>query len=318
MRRSSRAGRDAGEVPPGLGCTIRVGPSTAAAGVGDTAGPRSVVYGALTGAAAREVAQTLAAVARDHSMVGSAAVFPERGRSRRAAGGRHPARGAAVPTAATCVRRSASDRRASSSSTWSRDGPHAVVAGTTGAGKSELLVSWVLAMAARHPPSAVTFLLVDFKGGAAFAPLARLPHVSAPSAIWTRVAAARAIESLRAELRRRERVLAECGARSIDELVAPASSAQAALVIVVDEFAAVVSDQPELHELFADLAARGRSLGLHLILCTQRPSGVVRDARARQRHAADLAAGDRSRRQLRDARHGCRDRRSPRRLGGGR
>src|SRR5258708_36856253 len=52
----------------------------------------------------------------------------------------------------------------------------------------------------------------------------------------------------------------------------------ARLVIVVDEFAAVVSGQPELHELFADLSARGRSLGLHLILCTQRPSGVVRDA----------------------------------------
>src|SRR5258708_39991748 len=52
----------------------------------------------------------------------------------------------------------------------------------------------------------------------------------------------------------------------------------ARLVIVVDEFAAVVSGQPELHELFADLSARGRSLGLHLVLCTQRPSGVVRDA----------------------------------------
>jgi len=162
-----------------------------------------------------------------------------------------------------------------------RDGPHAVVAGTTGAGKSELLVSWVLAMAARHPPNAVTFLLVDFKGGAAFAPLAGLPHVIGTVSDLDARRSARAIESLRAELLRRERVLFESGVRSIDEWesTARAESARLArLVIVVDEFAAVVSGQPELHELFADISARGRSLGLHLILCTQRPSGVVRDA----------------------------------------
>lgn len=172
------------------------------------------------------------------------------------------------------------------------DGPHAVVAGTTGAGKSELLVSWVLAMAARHPPSAVTFLLVDFKGGAAFAPLAGLAHVIGTVSDLDARRSARAIESLRAELLRRERLLAERGARSIDEWEARAAAQAgdprpdgggapaglARLVIVVDEFAAVVSGQPELHELFADLSARGRSLGLHLILCTQRPSGVVRDA----------------------------------------
>jgi S-DNA-T family DNA segregation ATPase FtsK/SpoIIIE len=177
-----------------------------------------------------------------------------------------------------------------------RDGPHAVVAGTTGAGKSELLVSWVLAMAARHPPSAVTFLLVDFKGGAAFAPLAGLAHVIGTVSDLDARRSARAIESLRAELLRRERLLAERGVRSIDEWEArtaivgeaaarretagegAAPAGLARLVIVVDEFAAVVSGQPELHELFADLSARGRSLGLHLILCTQRPSGVVRDA----------------------------------------
>jgi S-DNA-T family DNA segregation ATPase FtsK/SpoIIIE len=162
------------------------------------------------------------------------------------------------------------------------DGPHAVVAGTTGAGKSELLVSWVLAMATRHPPSAVTFLLVDFKGGAAFAPLAGLPHVVGTVSDLDARRSARAIESLRAELLRRERVLAEQGARSIDELEGARRDGPVPrltrLVIVVDEFAAVVSGQPELHELFADISGRGRSLGLHLILCTQRPSGVVRDA----------------------------------------
>ena len=155
------------------------------------------------------------------------------------------------------------------------EGPHAVVAGTTGTGKSELLVSWVLAMAARHPVDAVNFLLVDFKGGAAFAPLAGLPHVVGTVSDLDARRSRRAIESLRAELLRRERLLAQHGVRSLEEL---GPGVLARLVIVVDEFAAVVSGQPELHEVFVDLAARGRSLGLHLILCTQRPSGVVRDS----------------------------------------
>lgn len=153
-----------------------------------------------------------------------------------------------------------------------RDGPHAVVAGTTGAGKSELLVSWVLAMATRYPPSAVTFLLVDFKGGAAFTPFAGVPHVVGIVSDLDGRRSIRAIDSLRAELHRREVILADQGVRSVEEAVGLAR-----LVIVVDEFAAVVSGRPELHDVFADLAARGRSLGLHLVLCTQRPSGVVRD-----------------------------------------
>jgi S-DNA-T family DNA segregation ATPase FtsK/SpoIIIE len=155
------------------------------------------------------------------------------------------------------------------------DGPHAVVAGTTGAGKSELLVAWVLGMAAGRSPDEVSFVLVDFKGGAAFAPLAGLPHVLGTLSDLDAGLARRAIESLRAEVRRRELALAQAGARAIDEL--PVGDL-ARLVVVVDEFAALVTESPELHTLFADLAARGRSLGVHLVLCTQRPSGVVRDA----------------------------------------
>ena len=136
-------------------------------------------------------------------------------------------------------------------------------------------MAWVVALAALNPPSRVSFLLVDFKGGAAFAPLAGLPHVIGTLSDLDGRLAARAVESLRAELRRRERLLAERAARSIDELPA---GVLARLVIVVDEFAAVVAEHPELQPVFADLAARGRSLGLHLVLCTQRPSGVIRDA----------------------------------------
>jgi len=151
-------------------------------------------------------------------------------------------------------------------------GPHAVVGGTTGSGKSELLIAWVLSMAAMHSPEAVNFLLVDFKGGAAFASLESLPHTVGTITDLDDDTARRALESLRAELRFRERQLAGGGARSIED-----HAAMSRLVIVVDEFQAMLADYPELQTLFADIAARGRSLGVHLILCTQRPGGVVRD-----------------------------------------
>ena len=156
------------------------------------------------------------------------------------------------------------------------DGPHAVVGGTTGSGKSELLVSWVLGMAAAYSPEAVNFLLVDFKGGSSFAAVRDLPHSVGLITDLDSSSAARALTSLGAELRYRERVLAGSGARAIDDL--PEDVHLPRLVIVVDEFAAMVNDFPDLHQLFADIAARGRSLGVHLILCTQRPSGAIRDS----------------------------------------
>jgi S-DNA-T family DNA segregation ATPase FtsK/SpoIIIE len=261
------------DLPPGLGVIVDLSPTA------EAVAPEVPLE--LVGAArAADAAKTMAAVAAERRMLAPRREVPD-----------------AVRLAEVLA---ASDRESASESARSglrapvgrdaagvveldlvRDGPHAVVAGTTGAGKSELLVSWVLAMAARHPPSAVTFLLVDFKGGAAFAPLAGLPHVLGTVSDLDGRRSARAIESLRAELLRRERILFDGGARSIDEWESRAAAPGerlARLVIVVDEFAAVVSGQPELHELFADLAGRGRSLGLHLILCTQRPSGVVRDA----------------------------------------
>lgn len=153
------------------------------------------------------------------------------------------------------------------------DGPHAVIGGTTGSGKSELLVAWVVAMSAAYGPEQVNFLLVDFKGGSAFAALSGLRHVVGTITDLDAVGAARALSSIRAELRYRERSLAEAGSTTISQLVDVPR-----LVIVVDEFAAMLTDHPDLHGLFVDIAARGRSLGVHLILCTQRPAGVVRDA----------------------------------------
>lgn len=156
------------------------------------------------------------------------------------------------------------------------DGPHAVIGGTTGSGKSELLISWVLALAGTCSPEEVNFLLVDFKGGSSFAAARRLPHTVGLITDLDSAAAGRALTSLRAELRYRERALADSGVRSIGEL--EGENRMPRLVIVVDEFAVVASEFPELQVLFADLAARGRSLGVHLILCTQRPAGVIRDS----------------------------------------
>ncbi|GGF46677.1 hypothetical protein GCM10010922_23040 [Microbacterium sorbitolivorans] len=154
------------------------------------------------------------------------------------------------------------------------DGPHAVVVGTTGAGKSELLTTWISALAAAHSPSELVFLLGDFKGGTAFDHLRSLPHVTGVLTDLDGVGARRAVEGLRAEIHRRERVIAGAGARDI----ADPRVGLARLVIVIDEFAALLQDHPDLHEVFTDIAARGRALGMHLVLGTQRASGILRDA----------------------------------------
>ncbi|MET0734073.1 MAG: FtsK/SpoIIIE domain-containing protein [Microbacterium sp.] len=154
------------------------------------------------------------------------------------------------------------------------DGPHAVVAGVTGSGKSELLITWVLALSATHSTREVSFLLADFKGGTAFDGLRALPHVTGVITDLDGSGARRAMESLRAEVRWRESELARCGARDIRD----PRVTMPRLVIVVDEFAALLGDHPELHAVFADVAARGRALGMHLVLGTQRIAGVVRDS----------------------------------------
>jgi S-DNA-T family DNA segregation ATPase FtsK/SpoIIIE len=154
-------------------------------------------------------------------------------------------------------------------------GPHAIVAGTTGSGKSEFLLAWLAALAACHPPTRVAFLLVDFKGGAAFEPIRELPHVTGIVTDLDEGEAERAVLSLRAELRHRESVLRAERVRDIAELAPDVELSR--LVIVIDEFQAMVERFPELGVVIADIAARGRSLGVHLVLASQRPNGVVRE-----------------------------------------
>jgi S-DNA-T family DNA segregation ATPase FtsK/SpoIIIE len=154
------------------------------------------------------------------------------------------------------------------------DGPHAIVTGTTGTGKSELLVSWVTAIAAVNGPDRVTFVLADFKGGTAFEPLRDLKQVAAVITDLDEDGARRGVSSLTAEIRHREAILAAAGARDVRDVAMPR------LIIVVDEFAALLQEHPDLGAVFTDVAARGRALGMHLILGTQRAAGVVREALA--------------------------------------
>jgi S-DNA-T family DNA segregation ATPase FtsK/SpoIIIE len=158
------------------------------------------------------------------------------------------------------------------------DGPHALVGGTTGSGKSELLQAWILAMATAHSPQRLTFLLIDYKGGSAFSDCVRLPHTVGLVTDLSPYLVRRALTSLSAELRYREHVLAKHRAKDLVELEkAGLVDAPPSLVIVVDEFAALVSEVPEFVDGVVNVAQRGRSLGLHLILATQRPAGVIKD-----------------------------------------
>ncbi|MFD6029473.1 FtsK/SpoIIIE domain-containing protein [Cellulosimicrobium funkei] len=153
-----------------------------------------------------------------------------------------------------------------------REGPHVLVAGTTGAGKSELLQSLVAGLALGRSPDELSFALVDFKGGASFGACGRLPHVVGQVTDLDPGLAGRALAGLRAELHRRERILAAADVASIDALP---RGRLARLVVVVDEFRALADDLPDLVPGLLRVAAQGRSLGVHLVLATQRPAGAV-------------------------------------------
>ncbi|HEX5332630.1 MAG TPA: FtsK/SpoIIIE domain-containing protein [Cellulomonas sp.] len=162
-----------------------------------------------------------------------------------------------------------------------RDGPHALVAGTTGAGKSALLQTLILSLALAHPPTRLAIALVDYKGGASFGPCADLPHVVGQVTDLDGSLATRALAGLRAELNHRERTLAAAGVADLAELwLAHDSGATSVappprLLVVVDEFRAMADEHPDFLPGLLRLAAQGRSLGMHLVLATQRPAGAI-------------------------------------------
>jgi S-DNA-T family DNA segregation ATPase FtsK/SpoIIIE len=156
------------------------------------------------------------------------------------------------------------------------DGPHALVAGMTGAGKSELLQSFIASLASAHPPTRLSFLLIDYKGGAAFKDCTALPHTVGLVTDLDAHLTQRALVSLNAELQRRERLLRDAGAKDLADMERrDADTVPPSLVIVIDEFATLAKEVPDFIEGVVDVAQRGRSLGVHLLLATQRPGGVV-------------------------------------------
>ncbi len=162
------------------------------------------------------------------------------------------------------------------------DGPHGLIAGTTGAGKSELLQTMIASLAVANRPDEMTFVLIDYKGGAAFKDCASLPHVVGMVTDLDGHLTERALESLGAELRRREELLLHADAKDIEDYCdmfdaghLRASARVPRLVLVIDEFATLAGELPDFVEGLVDIGRRGRSLGVHLLLATQRPAGVV-------------------------------------------
>lgn len=159
-----------------------------------------------------------------------------------------------------------------------RDGPHGLIAGTTGSGKSELLRSLVLGLALHVSPEHLNLVLVDYKGGSTFDACVDLPHTVGLVTDLDDGLAERALVSLGAELHRREHLLRTVGASDLAEYRSRADVHPIArLVVVIDEFAALAKELPEFLAALVDIAQRGRSLGVHLLLATQRPAGVVND-----------------------------------------
>ncbi|MDT9591879.1 FtsK/SpoIIIE domain-containing protein [Nocardioides zeae] len=156
------------------------------------------------------------------------------------------------------------------------DGPHGLVAGTTGSGKSELLQTLICSLALNNPTNRISFLLVDYKGGAAFRECADLPHTVGYITDLTPALVQRALTSLGAEITAREHLLGQYGVKDLTQLEREhPEAAPPSLLICVDEFAALTSEVPEFVDGMVNIAQRGRSLGMHVLLATQRPAGVV-------------------------------------------
>ncbi|WP_247827328.1 FtsK/SpoIIIE domain-containing protein [Arthrobacter antioxidans] len=161
-----------------------------------------------------------------------------------------------------------------------RDGPHALIAGTTGAGKSELLQTFIASLALVNRPDEMSFVLIDYKGNAAFRDFADLPHTAGIVTDLDGHLVERAMESLAAELRRRERLLGTVGAKDIEDFTAARERGETdalmpRLVLVIDEFAALKAELPDFVSGIVGIAQRGRSLGIHLVMATQRPAGAI-------------------------------------------
>lgn len=169
-------------------------------------------------------------------------------------------------------------------------GPHGLIAGTTGSGKSELLQSYILSLAVNFAPEDVGFLPIDYKGGGMANLFAKLPHLMGMITNLDGAATDRALKSIHAELQRRQRYFREFGVNNINGYTKLYKEGKSHpddqqypheplphLFLISDEFAELKANEPDFMDELVSTARIGRSLGVHLILATQKPSGVVND-----------------------------------------
>lgn len=161
-------------------------------------------------------------------------------------------------------------------------GPHGLVAGTTGSGKSEILQTYILAMTTLFHPYEVGFVIIDFKGGGMVNQFRELPHLLGAITNIDGKAINRSLKSIKAELQKRQRLFADADVNHIDKYIKKYKAGEVStplphLIIIVDEFAELKAEQPEFMKELISAARIGRSLGVHLILATQKPSGQVNE-----------------------------------------
>ncbi len=161
-------------------------------------------------------------------------------------------------------------------------GPHGLVAGTTGSGKSEILQTYILSMATLFSPYEVGFVIIDFKGGGMVNQFRDLPHLLGAITNIDGKEIDRSLKSIKAELQKRQRLFAEADVNHIDKYIRKFKSGEVKtplphLILIVDEFAELKAEQPEFMKELISAARIGRSLGVHLILATQKPSGQVNE-----------------------------------------
>ena len=173
-------------------------------------------------------------------------------------------------------------------------GPHGLIAGTTGSGKSEFIITYILSMITNYSPNEVSFILIDYKGGGLAGAFEnktlgiRLPHLAGTITNLDKASLNRTLVSINSELQRRQKIFNEArdklGESTIDIYKyqnffreGKLSEPMPHLFIISDEFAELKSQQPEFMADLISAARIGRSLGVHLILATQKPSGVVND-----------------------------------------
>lgn len=161
-------------------------------------------------------------------------------------------------------------------------GPHGLVAGTTGSGKSEILQTYILSIATYFHPYEVAFVIIDFKGGGMVNQFRDLPHLLGAITNIDGKEIDRSLKSIKAEVQKRQRLFAENDVNHIDKYIMKFKSGETKeplphLIIIVDEFAELKAEQPDFMKELISAARIGRSLGVHLILATQKPAGQVDD-----------------------------------------